>query len=158
MFDTIYIRFDHLPLRLSHLRQVVKHSNGSLDAQIIAGMNLPTKVGTVEPGQAKLASAIVDGVNNLNPGDPASVNVSFDGTNVHFTFGIPRGNDGNNGTNGTNGEVSNAALASAINGTSSNTNAVATLDTPFANDPPTLADMELMRTNFNTLVLGLRRP
>jgi hypothetical protein len=46
-----------------------------------------------------------------------------------------------------------AVLAASSN----NTNAVATLDTPFANDPPTLADMELMRAKFNELVLGLRR-
>jgi hypothetical protein len=31
------------------------------------------------------------------------------------------------------------------------------MDTPFTNDPPTLADMELMRANYNALVLALRR-
>ena len=35
--------------------------------------------------------------------------------------------------------MTNAQLSTAISGTSSNTNAVATMDTPFANDPPTLA-------------------
>lgn len=112
------------------------------------------------------AQAIVDAVNTLNPGDAASVSVSFDGSNVRFTFGIPRGADGTNGSNGSNGadgaqgqpgEVSNAQLSSAISGTSNNSNAVATLDTPFANDPPTLADMETMRGKFNELVLALRR-
>ncbi len=53
--------------------------------------------------------------------------------------------------------MTNAALASAIAGTSSNSNAVPTLDTPFTNDPPTLADMELMRATYNALVLALRR-
>ena len=47
--------------------------------------------------------------------------------------------------------------ATAINGTSSNTNAVATMDTPFANDPPTSADMETMRAAYNALVLAARR-
>ena len=70
------------------------------------------------------ANAIVDGVNTLNPGDPATVSVSFDGSNVHFTFGIPRGNDG---ATGPPGEVTNAQLSSAISGTSNNTNGVSTL-------------------------------
>ena len=38
-----------------------------------------------------------------------------------------------------------------------NTNAVAALDTPFANDPPTLADIELLRAKMNELILALRR-
>ena len=104
--------------------------------------------------------------NTLAPGSDASVGVSFDGTNVHFTYGVPRGADGANGADGTNGtngadgapgEVTNAGLAAAIVGTSANTNAVATLDTPFSNDPPTLADIEVLRQAFNALVLALRR-
>ena len=35
--------------------------------------------------------------------------------------------------------------------------AVATLDTPFANDPPTLADLEVMRAKLNEVILALRR-
>ena len=58
---------------------------------------------------------------------------------------------------GAPGEVTNAALATAITGTSNNTNAVPTLDTPFVNDPPTLADMETMRAAHNALVLAARR-
>ena len=53
--------------------------------------------------------------------------------------------------------MTNAQLSSAISGTSNNSNAVATMDTPFANDPPTLADMEAMRAAYNALVLALRR-
>ncbi len=102
------------------------------------------------------ANALVDGVNTLDPGQPASVTVSFDGTNVHFTFGIPRGADGANGSDGAPGEVSNQqlndAVANAIVSTSANTNAVATLDTPMA-DP----DSETLRQAFNTLVLAARR-
>ena len=77
--------------------------------------------------------------------------MSFDGTNVRFTFDIPRGNDG------APGEVSQAQLDSAISGTSANTNGVSTLDTAFANDPPTLADLELLRAKVNELILNGRR-
>jgi hypothetical protein len=35
------------------------------------------------------AQAVVDGVNTLEPWESAAVDVSFDGSNVHFTFGIP---------------------------------------------------------------------
>ena len=88
-------------------------------------------------------------MNTLPPGNAATVSVSFDGTNVHFTFGIPQGADGQQGPPG---EVTNAALAAAISGTSNNSNAVATLDTPFS-DP----DAESLRLRFNELVLALRR-
>jgi hypothetical protein len=93
------------------------------------------------------AGAVVDAVNTLPPGDPATVSVSFDGTNVHFTFGIHAGADG------APGEVTTAALDAAIAGTSANTNAVATLDTPFA-DP----DSESLRSRLNELILTARRP
>ena len=48
-------------------------------------------------------SAIVDGVNALNPGDSATVSTSFDGSSVHFTFGIPRGATGVDGPPGPQG-------------------------------------------------------
>jgi hypothetical protein len=100
------------------------------------------------------ASAIVDSTNTLNPGEAATVDQSFDGSNVHFTFGIPRGSDG---INGIDGSVTGAQLDNAIAGTSSNTNAISTLDAPFMNDPPTLADLELMRAKVNELILNGRR-
>ena len=111
----------------------------------------------------------------MNPGDAATVSTSFDGSNVHFQFGIPRGNDGSQGPQGNTGndgaqgpqgpegpqgptgEVTNAALASAIAGTSANTNGVATLDMPFTNDPPTLADIEVLRAKINERILAQRR-
>ncbi|MBI3881501.1 MAG: hypothetical protein HY301_15735 [Verrucomicrobia bacterium] len=72
-----------------------------------------------------------------------------------------KGDKGDPGNTGATGEVTtvqlNEALNTAIAGTSSNTNAVPTLDTPFVNDPPTLADMELMRAAYNALVLAMRR-
>ncbi len=118
-----------------------------------------------EPGAVgpPFAQALIDAVNTLDPGQPATVTVTFDGTFVHFTFGIPRGADGGQGIQGepgiqgTPGEVTNSALANAISGTSNNTNGVSTMDVPFMNDPPTLADMETMRAAYNTLVLALRR-
>ena len=113
------------------------------------------------PQGPPFASALVDAVSTLNPGDSATVSTSFDGSNVRFTFGIPRGADGNQGPQGPQGsegpqgptgEVTNAALASAIAGTSANTNGVTTLDTPFA-DP----DMEALRQKLNEMILNGRR-
>ncbi len=45
----------------------------------------------------------------------------------------------------------------AVGGTSNNTNAVATMDTPFTNIPASPADMETMRAAYNALGLALRR-
>ena len=59
---------------------------------------------------------------------------------------------GPEGPQGPPGEVSTAQLDAAISGTSSNSNAVGTLDDPFP-DP----DMEILRGRFNELVLALRR-
>ncbi|MEZ5386875.1 MAG: collagen-like protein [Prosthecobacter sp.] len=73
------------------------------------------------------ANAIVDAVNTLNPGEPATVSVDFDGSNVRFTFGIPSGHDGATGADGQPGEVSFNDLSNAISGTSANTNDVSTL-------------------------------
>ncbi len=101
------------------------------------------------------AQAVVDGVTTLDPGNPATVGVSFDGSNVRFTFGIPRGNDGSNGSDGSQGppgEISQAQLDSAISGTSANTNGVSTLDSAFA-DP----DMEAIRQKLNEMILNGRR-
>jgi hypothetical protein len=99
-------------------------------------------------------NAVVDMVTTLDPWQAAWVSGWFDGFTVHFSFGIPRGNDG---IQGPPGEVSAAQLNSAIAGTSNNSNTVGTLDSPFANDPPTLADMEVMRAKMNELILALRR-
>ncbi|MBL9130231.1 MAG: hypothetical protein JNG86_03475 [Verrucomicrobiaceae bacterium] len=122
--------------------------------------------GPIGPQGPPFANAVVDGVTTLDPGQNAAVNVSFDGSNVRFTFSIPRGDPGATGATGQPGEVTNAALAAAIGGTSSNTNAVAntlaqtsantnavsTLNTPYA-DPAA----EELRQAYNALVLALRR-
>ena len=99
------------------------------------------------------ANVVIDSITTLDPGANASVTVYFDGTLVHLSFAIPRGLQGEQGIQGPPGEVTNAALASAIAGTSNNTNAVATLDTPFDDNPAA----ETIRQAFNALVLGLRR-
>ena len=81
--------------------------------------------------------------------------MSFEGTNVRFTFAIPQGNDGSNGSDGAQGppgEVSQTQLDDAIAGTSANTNNVNALDTPFA-DP----DMEVMRQKMNEMILNGRK-
>ena len=139
--------------------------------------------GTTGPQGPPFASAEVDGVTTLNPGDPATVGAIFDGTNVHFTFGIPRGATGADGgtgpqgpqgdvgpqgptgAQGPTGEVSAqqltdglaATLASATASSSANTNGVTTLDTPFTNDPPTLADTEVLRAKINEMITAQRR-
>jgi hypothetical protein len=105
------------------------------------------------------AQAVVDSVTTLDPGQQATVGVSFDGSNVRFQFAIPRGSDGSNGSDGSQGppgDISQAqldsAISSAISGTSANTNSVSTLDTGFA-DP----DMEALRQKLNEMILNGRR-
>lgn len=77
------------------------------------------------------ANAVVDSVNTLPPGSPATVGVSFDGSNVRFTFGIPQGNDGPTGATGQPGEVSqtdlNNGLQNNLSQCSNNSNGVSTL-------------------------------
>ena len=104
------------------------------------------------PQGPPFASAIVDSVTTVDPGQPASVSVSFDGTNVHFSFALPRGSDGSTGPQGPPGEVTQAQLDAAFSGTSANTNAVSTLNTIFS-DP----DMEALRQKLNELILTARR-
>ncbi len=104
------------------------------------------------PQGPPFANAVVDGVLTLPAGENATVQTNFDGSNVRFQFGIPRGNDGGSGPQGQPGEVTNAQLNSAISGTSNNSNGVSTLDTAFT-DP----DAESLRQAFNALVLALRR-
>jgi hypothetical protein len=94
-------------------------------------------------------------VSTLDPGQQATVQTSFDGSNVRFTFGIPRGSDGSDGGQGPQGppgDISQAQLDNAISGTNANTNSVSTLDTGFA-DP----DMEALRQKLNEMILNGRR-
>ena len=121
--------------------------------------------GATGPQGQPFANAVIDSTSTLNPGENATVSVFFDGTLVRFTFGIPRGNQGEQGIQGPTGEVTNTALATALVTTlnsaaansSANSNGVGTLDIPFTNDPPTLSDIELLRTKLNELITALRR-
>ncbi len=117
-------------------------SNGSDGAQGAQG-----PPGVQGPQGPPFANALVDAVNTLPAGDLASVGVTFDGTNVHFTFNLPAGAagaDGADGMNGAPGEVTNAALASAlaaaIAGTARNPDAIGAFTGTFS-DPPTQAEM-----------------
>lgn len=117
-----------------------------------------------------ITNVVVDSVTTLDPGQPATASVTVDGNMLHLAFGLPRGSTGETGSSGSNGsdggpgpqgppgEVTNAALSAAIAGTSANSNAVATMDGAFTNEPPTLADMEAVRAKMNELVNALRRP
>ncbi|MBL9130347.1 MAG: hypothetical protein JNG86_04060 [Verrucomicrobiaceae bacterium] len=112
--------------------------------------------GPVGPQGPPFAQAVVDGVTTLDPGQNATVTVSFDGNNVHFNFSIPRGDQGQQGPIGLPGEVSqtelNNGLANTLAQTSANSNAVATLDTPMA-DP----NDEALRQADTARVRALRR-
>ncbi|MCP5559191.1 MAG: collagen-like protein [Verrucomicrobiaceae bacterium] len=137
-------------------------SNGSDGAQGPPGndgaQGPPGNDGGEGPPGQPFAQAVVDSVNTLDPWESATVDVSFDGSNVHFTFGIPRGNDGNNGADGANGsdgapgEVSQQQLDNAISSTSSNTNSVSTLNNNYAD-----TDAEELRQKVNELINALRR-
>ncbi|MFM2168540.1 MAG: hypothetical protein RIS79_2911 [Verrucomicrobiota bacterium] len=103
-----------------------------------------------------ITSVVVDAVNTLPPGSNAAVNVNFDGTNVHFIFDIPHGNNGPTGATGQPGEVSltdlNNAQLSTLGQCSNNSNNVATLDTPMG-DP----ESEVLRQKVDELINALRR-
>jgi hypothetical protein len=105
------------------------------------------------------AQAIVDSVTTLDPGNPATVGVSFDGSNVRFTFGIPRGSDGTSGSDGSQGppgEISQAQLDSAISGTSANTNSVSTLGQS-ADGSYNPSQMQVLMNKMDELINALRR-
>ncbi|HEV7404913.1 MAG TPA: hypothetical protein VGO11_18365 [Chthoniobacteraceae bacterium] len=110
---------------------------------------------------AVFTSFVIDSVTTLDPFAPATVSAVFDGTNVRFSFGIPRGFQGNNGNDGgpgptgpqgAPGEVTLAQLNTAIANTSSNSNAVVQLPMPYA-DP----DAEELRQKVNELIAALRK-
>ncbi len=101
------------------------------------------------PG-AGVTGAVVDSVMTGNPGDPASVSASFDGSLVRFNFNLPQG------LQGPPGEVTSMQLSTAINGTSSNSNAVATLGMGVS-DPPTQAEVQQIASKLDELILALRR-
>ena len=105
------------------------------------------------------AQAVVDGVTTLDPGSAAMVTVSFDGTNVRFTFGVPRGSDGGTGSTGPqgpSGEVTLQQLNDALLTCSANTNGVATLELTVS-DPPTQMEVQALVNKVNEMLLAQRR-
>src|ERR1041385_8832254 len=55
------------------------------------------------PPGPPFAQAVVETVSTVGPDDAATVGVLFDGSNVRFSFGIPRGHDGAPGGPGPTG-------------------------------------------------------
>ncbi len=112
------------------------------------------------PQGPAFANAVIDSVGTLNPGDNATVSVFFDGSAVHFSFGIPRGAQGEQGLPGPQGEVTNAALAGAIDGvmaqSSNASNGVAALGMTVS-DPPTQSEMQAIANKLDELIAALRR-
>jgi hypothetical protein len=90
-----------------------------------------------EPGPP-FAQAVVDAVNTMPPETPANVMVTFDGSLVHFTFDIPRGETGEQGPPG---EVTEAQLNNAIAGTAQNPNGIGPWSGGFS-DPPTQGELQ----------------
>ena len=112
------------------------------------------------PQGPPFANAVVDGVSTLPPGSNAGVGVSFDGTNVHFTFDIPQGTDGATGAQGQPGEVTQTDLNNAVQNTlsqsSNNSNGVSTLAMGVS-DPPTQSEVQAIANRLDELINALRR-
>ncbi|WP_294227571.1 hypothetical protein [Prosthecobacter sp.] len=106
------------------------------------------------------ANAIVDNVNTLPPGSSANVSVSFDGSNVHFTFDIPQGSDGASGAQGPPGEVSqtdlNNGLLNNLSQCSNNSNGVNTLGQG-ADGSYNQSQMQDVLNKLDELINALRR-
>lgn len=109
--------------------------------------------------EAVLTSAVIDEVETLPPGSPATASLSIVGGVLHLSLGIPAGEPGSpgetgaTGNDGNPGEVTNAALNDAIAGTARNPVGLTTLDTPYA-DPAS----EELRAAHNALFNALFRP
>ena len=112
--------------------------------------------GEAGPTGPPFASAVVDGTTTLDPGQNATVSVGFDGSQVHFAFGLPRGADGGTGPSGPPGEVTQAALDSAIAGTARNPSTIAPLIFAIS-DPPTQAEVQALLDAHNALLAALLR-
>jgi len=120
-------------------------ADGAVGPQGAAGMDGPPG-----PQGPPFANAVVDGVTTLPAGDPAAVSVSFDGTNVRFTFSIPQGQSG------TPGEVTTAQMNTAIAGTAKNPASIAPSNISFS-DPPTASELTQLQDKFNELLSALKR-
>jgi len=92
-------------------------------AELRAQFNgLKELIDLIAPGT--ITAVFIDSVTTVEPSDPAGASVSLVGTELHFSFSIPRGMDGSPGDPGAPGEVSFSDLSDAIDGTSANSNSV----------------------------------
>ena len=156
-FDGTNVRFTFDIPRGNEGPQGAGGQNGNDGSQGPPGQN--GSDGNQGPQGPPFAQAVVDSVTTLDPGQPATVQTSFDGSNVRFTFGIPRGSDGmdgNDGAQGPPGEVSQAQLTNAISGTSANTNAVGTLNQN-ADGSYNQQQMQDVLSKIDELINALRR-
>ena len=116
-----------------------------------------------------VTGAVIDEVNTLPPGDPATVAVSLTGTTLHFTFGIPEGVQGDEGTSGSDGpegpegppgEVSQQTLDDAIAAmtadSSANSNGVDLLEVTVS-EPPYQSEVQDIANKLDELISALRR-
>ena len=115
-----------------------------------AGTNgAPGGPGPAGPQGPPFANALIGGVSTLNPGENAWVTVSFDGTNVQFFFGIPRGIDGQSG-------LTQQQLDTAILGTSRTSNNVPTLNQT-ADANYNQSQIQMLFSRVDDLINALRR-
>ncbi len=107
--------------------------------------------------QGGITNVVVDTVNTLPAGSPPDVGVSLSGTELHFSFGIPQGQDG---ATGQPGEVSltdlNNATQNTLGQTSSNSNGVGNLS---MNADPAYDQnqMQAVMQKLDELINALRR-
>ena len=142
------------PITSAEMRAQLNALNDKIDA-IPAGPPGPQgDPGAEGPQGPPFADAVVDAVNTLEPGEPASVDVSFDGTNVHFTIAIPRGADGAPGE--VSAEQLDTAVADVTANSSSNANGIGLLGVTVS-DPPTQAEMQTIADTLDELIGALRR-
>ena len=109
----------------------------------------PGGPGPAGPQGPPFANALIGNVTTLNPGENAWVTMMFDGTNVTFFFGIPRGIDGASG-------VTPQVLDTAILGTSRNSNNVSQL-TQGADSDYNPIQIQAMLNKIDELINALRR-
>jgi len=109
----------------------------------------PGGPGPAGPQGPPFANALIGNVSTLNPGENAWVTMMFDGTNVTFFFGIPRGIDGASG-------LTQQQLDNAIAGTSRNSNNVSQL-TQGADADYNPIQMQAVLNKIDELINSLRR-
>jgi hypothetical protein len=116
-----------------------------------------------------ITDAVVDAVNTVAPGTPASVIASIVNGVLHLTFNIPQGaegaqgqpgNNGSDGQQGPPGEVSNAQLMAALDAavatTSSNTNSVPPVNIALSSSYDS-SQVQMIVDRLDALILALRR-